>query len=129
MYALRSQAPSTMPRSTRARAVGLTDAAHIIPILVDLPKMVAVDHPARSLRWERPRLAVALTAIPAFFTGRAATSHLKWFRSRHASDTHRQAAEADARTSAKPQLGMNATEAKVLTKMIDCRNVLDGLAE
>jgi hypothetical protein len=103
-----------------------TDAAHLIPILIDVAKMMGVDHLARSLRWERPRLTAALDAIPAILNGTGLRLHTSngSVTVTPAAPTDKKLKEALGRIRSL-SLGLNATEAKALTAIINGRNVLD----
>ena len=102
------------------------DAAHLIPILVEVAKTVAVDHLARSLNWERGRLHAALDAVPGALSG----TGLRLHRS-NGSIKVVPAAPTDARLKQALRRvrnlgsGLTTTEAAVLTRIINGTNVLD----
>lgn len=106
----------------------LDDAAHLIPVLHEVAKTVAVDHVARSLGWERARLQAALDAIPTALSGTGLRLH-------HSNGSVKivPAAPTDARIKTALRRvrtlgsGLNATEAGVLSRIINGHNVLDRM--
>lgn len=104
------------------------DAADLIPLLVDIPKMVAVHLVSQSIGWKRGRLDAALDAIPALLEGTGLRLHQAGGAikivpvKQQNSDLKR--ALGRLRTLG---LGLNTTQAAVLTRIIDGNNVLDRM--
>lgn len=101
------------------------DAAYLIAVLADVSKLVAVDHLARSLDWERPRLDSALHAIPPALVGTGLRLHtsggaVKVMPAR--TDKKLKSALGRVRSLS---LGLNTAEAAVLTRILNSENVLD----
>ena len=102
------------------------DAAILIPLLIDLPKMIPIAHIARSLEWPRPRTQTALDAIPTALTGTGLRLHTNNgnVRITPADPTNKTIKKALGRVRANVT-GITVMEAKVLTRALNGEHVLD----
>lgn len=105
------------------------DASLLIPLLVDLPRMVTVGHITRALGWERSRVHRALDAIPAALTGTGLRLHCNngSVKVTAADPTDKRLKQALGRVR-NLGLGVNTAEASALLRILNGDNVLDRMA-
>lgn len=103
------------------------DASFLIAVMVDMPKLIAVDHLARSLEWERTRLDSALNAIPHALEGTGLHLHMT---NGSAKILRAQIDKRLKQTLGRVRslsLGLNTAEAAVLNRIVNDENVLDRM--
>ncbi len=102
------------------------DAAHLIPLLVDMPKMVAVDHVTRAMGWTQPRTLAALEATPFALTGTGLKLHESngFVKITPINPTDKQLKKALGKIR-NLGLGLNAAEAAVLDRVVNGEHVLN----
>jgi len=109
-------------------ATASEDAATLIPLLLQVPRMVAVDQLGRTLGWDRSRLSAALSAIPSALSDTGLRLHtsqgkVKVLASTQ-TDKRTQQALVRLRTSGNT---LNKSEAAVLSRVINGENVVDRM--
>lgn len=105
------------------------DAATLVPLLVQVPKLVAIDHLGRTLNWDRNRLNAALDAIPPALHGTGLRLHTSHGTTKilPTEPTDKRIQHALGRIRAHSR-DLTQTEAKILTRVIGGDNVLDRRA-
>ena len=102
------------------------DAAELIPLLVQVPRMLAIDQFARAPGWDLKHLLDALDAIPTALDGTGLRLHRKHGQIRILPavkrDLQMQRALLRVRSTGRD---LNKTEMAVLTRVINGENVLD----
>jgi hypothetical protein len=114
--------PPTEPATTSAH----DDAATLIPLLMQVPTLIAIDHLARTLNWDRLRTTAAVDAIPDALQHTGVRLHTSNGSIRLLpivqTDKQLRATLGRIRSTNRP---LNRIEANILTQVINHEHVLN----